>query len=79
MATTKKRKVIKKQSYTIEIIHYEDGSSVMNRANDGFSVIELLGITSLVNSDMCNLVENGLKPNLPTEINRTAKNVKFID
>lgn len=46
MATTKKstKKVVKKQVWTIELINYSDGSSVMNRTNDGFTPLEMLGI-----------------------------------
>ena len=38
------KKIVKKQSWTIELISYSDGTSNMNRTNDGFSALEMLGI-----------------------------------
>lgn len=73
---TKQKKQISKQSYSIEIIHYDDGSSVMNRCNDGFSIIEIIGLTALVSSDMQSLIKENFKT--PDEINRVSKRAKFI-
>ena len=71
------KKEVSKKIYTFEIVHYDDGSSVMNRFNDGFSVMEILGITSLVNGDMRQLIKDNFI--VPKKVNRVSKNSKFID
>ena len=71
------KKEVSKKIYTFEIIDYDDGSSAMNRYNDGFSVIEIMGITSLVNGDMRQLIKDNFI--VPKEVNRVSKNSKFID
>lgn len=53
----KERKVKRTQKYTFEIIHYEDGYSVMNRTNQGFSVIEMLGICEIIKSNMLEILK----------------------
>jgi hypothetical protein len=65
------RKVKSIQKYTFEIIHYEDGYSTMNRNNDGFSVIELLGVVSIVQNNLMGLFERAVKPNDEVNINST--------
>lgn len=40
--------VVKRKTYRIEVEYYEDGSSMMTRENQGFSVLEMLGITAML-------------------------------
>ena len=70
------KKEVSKKIYTFEIVHYDDNSVVMNRFNDGFSVLEIMGITSLVNADMRELIKENLT--VPKKVNRVSKNSKFI-
>ena len=70
------RKVKSVQKYTFEIIHYEDGFSVMNRTNDGFSVIEMLGISSIINNNLMQVFESAFKPT--DEVNRNSNNSPLI-
>ena len=67
------KKLTHRQFYTIEVLHYDNGESIMNRENDGFSVFELLGITEMVQRDLMALLreEIGLKM---SEVNRVGSN-----
>ena len=65
------RKVKSIQKYTFEVIHYEDGHSTMNRSNDGFSVMEMLGVVSIVQNNLMNVFEQALKPNDEVNVNST--------
>jgi hypothetical protein len=40
--------VVKRKTYRIEVEYFEDGSSMMTRENQGFSVLEMLGITAML-------------------------------
>ncbi len=55
------RKVKSVQRYTFEIAHYEDGYSVMTRLNEGFSAIEMLGITELIKENVIALLKDVMK------------------
>lgn len=70
------RKVKSVQKYTFEIIHYEDGHSVMNRTNDGFSVMEMLGIASIINNNLMEVFESAIKPT--SEVNRNSTNSPLV-
>ncbi len=73
MAKSKKteRKVKSIQKYTFEVIHYEDGYSTMSRNNDGFSVVELLGVVSIVQNNLLGLFESAIKPADETKVKST--------
>lgn len=58
---SKERKVKSVQKYTFEIIHYEDGYSVMNRSNEGFSVIEMLGISEIIKENLMSILKGAVK------------------
>ena len=47
-----KKQVISKKVYTIELIEYTDNTSTMNRVNDGFNPIELLGQLEFIQIDI---------------------------
>ncbi len=65
---TKKRKVKSVQKYIFEIIHYDDGHSVMNRTNDGFSVIEMIGISEIIKENLMGIFKNAVKETDETNI-----------
>jgi ArsR family metal-binding transcriptional regulator len=48
----KESKVMKEQTYTIILTTYDDGKSSLKRTNNGFSAIELLGMTSLISLEV---------------------------
>ena len=58
---SKERKVKSVQKYTFEIIHYEDGHSVMNRTNEGFSVIEMIGISEIIKDNLMGILKGAVK------------------
>lgn len=70
------RKIKSVQKYTFEIVHYEDGYSVMNRTNEGFSVLELLGVSSMLTNQIIKVTEDAVKPT--DEININSTNSPFI-
>lgn len=72
------KKISSKRTYKIEVIHYADGTGKWNRSNTGFSVMELMGILSLVQSDLQKLYTEAVKPKLPTNISRKATNAPLI-
>ncbi len=57
----KEKTVVRKQSYNIEIHHYDDGTVQMFRTNDGFHAIELLGICELAQSDIIEQLKGTVK------------------
>lgn len=67
-----------KKTFTFEIVHYTDGSSTMNRENNGFSVVEILGITELVQQELMDVYRKGVQKMLPSEINRKPTNSPMI-
>lgn len=70
------RKVKSIQKYTFEITHYEDGQSTIKRMNQGFSVVELIGITAMVNRDLIDLFKDVVKP--ANKIIRKSRNSPLI-
>ena len=70
------KKLIRKKTYTITWEIYDDFSTSLFRENDGFSVIELMGISSMINSDMSKLMAESMKID---KIERKATNAKLID
>jgi hypothetical protein len=58
----KKNEVINKKVYTFEIIEYADGSSTMNRINDGFTPMELMGNIEFIKSEIIDQIKGFIKP-----------------
>lgn len=58
------KKIVKKKTYTFEIIHYDDGSVAWNRINNGFNLLELLGIANLLSIDLALQVSNEIAPQI---------------
>lgn len=50
----------KTQTYKIEVITEESGRLIINRTNEGFSVFELMGILSKVQSDLFGIFEQAV-------------------
>ena len=55
------------QKYTIQISHYADGTSQMHRENNGFSVIELMGILEIVKENLLEVFKDAI-----TEVNEVS-------
>lgn len=60
------KEIKKVQSYVINFITYEDGSSEPNRTNDGFNSMELLGLLSMTQIDIIDQIEGKVKPTIIT-------------
>lgn len=73
---TAAKEVKSSQKYTFDLIHNTDGSSEMRRSNKGFSVIEIIGITALVQNDMMKLLRENVKP--IDKITRTSTDSPII-
>jgi hypothetical protein len=46
------KRIIITQTYTITTVHYADGSMNITRCNDGYSVLELIGLLSVAITDL---------------------------
>lgn len=64
---TNKKQVINKKVYTIELIEYSDNTTTMNRVNDGFNPMELLGQLEFIQIDIMDKLKE-LKS--PTRVKR---------
>lgn len=62
-----KKQVISKKVYTFEIIEYSDETTTMNRINDGFGLMELLGHLEYIKVDIVNRFN---KLQTPTRVKR---------
>jgi hypothetical protein len=63
-----KKEVLKRKIYTLEVIEYADGSSTMNRTNDGFTGVELMGRLEIIQFEILEQLKGLIKP--PTKVNR---------
>ena len=61
--TKDEQKISVTKVYTVTQFFYEDGSSKMVRRNDGFTVLEIIGIAGMINNDLMSHIsgENPLK------------------
>jgi hypothetical protein len=62
------KEVSKKKVYNIEFIEYTDGSATMNRVNDGFTAVELLGHLEMIQMQIVKQMQGTMKK--PTKITR---------
>lgn len=53
-----------KKTYTIEMIEHEDGGTQLNRTNDGFDGIELLGLLELSQLEIIEQLKGYIKPDI---------------
>ena len=63
------KKIKKHQRYYIDIIHYEEGGSTMNRFNDGFSMVELMGMLSFLSNAIAKVFTDSFTLKMPDDIN----------
>ncbi len=59
---TKTPTVIKSNTYEFTIEHLSNGKRKMIRKNNGFNAFELLGITSLIQLEVKEMMAGGIKP-----------------
>ena len=52
MAKKKEKTIVSQKTHTFKVIEYSDGSVRMQRENDGFTAIELLGYTAHIQLDI---------------------------
>ena len=60
----KRKKIISKKIYKVECTEYSDGSSKMTRTCDGFNLIEILGLTTLVQLEVMKQIKGTIKPDI---------------
>jgi hypothetical protein len=75
-----KSKVTHRKKYTIEALWFEDGTYTIKRSNNGFSVMELLGIVSTVKQDLTDLFYDtfGAHSRQPDNVERNASRSYMI-
>ncbi len=54
--------VIKSQKYTVTIDQMSDGKTHMHRCSDSFNPLELLGLASLLQKEICDQIRGELPP-----------------
>jgi hypothetical protein len=59
----KKKVVVNEKIYTIKQIIYDDGSSQVERTNDGFNPFELIGYMEQVQIEILQQLKGVLTPN----------------
>lgn len=47
---------VRKRAWTFTVIDYSDGSSKLTRVNDGFEIVELIGMASFTVQDLTNIL-----------------------
>lgn len=57
-----KKIIVSKKTFSIEVTEFDNGTIGMERKNDGFSAIELLGICQLVSIDIRDQMAGLIKP-----------------
>jgi hypothetical protein len=56
------KQIFSKKKWTIEVITYSDKTSTMNRTNDGFTIVELLGLCELCKHEIIEQMMGRIKP-----------------
>lgn len=56
--------VVSRQIYTVEYIHYSDGTSACKRTNDGFNSLELMGALETAQRDIRQQMLGLMKPDV---------------
>jgi len=54
--------IVVKKTYTIEEIQYSDDTFTLDRTNDGFTAIELLGLCEMAQLEILDQIRGGIKP-----------------
>ena len=74
---SKEKTEVKRQTYSFEVIQYSDGTARLDRKNTGFSILELLGISALVQHDMAVLIGEAMGTKIK-EVTRTSEDSPII-
>lgn len=53
--------VIKRKVWTVEVLEFADGTSEMNRTNQGFNINELMGLSSLISLELLEQYRGNIK------------------
>lgn len=56
------KKVLVTKTYTVTVQHFDDGTQNMNRRNDGFNAIELIGLADFIALEVREQIMGRLKP-----------------
>jgi hypothetical protein len=54
-------KVLRTATYTVKMMRMADGSQHMERRNDGFSLVELMGVLSLTQLEILEMFKGNIK------------------
>jgi len=71
----KKKVVVEEKLYTIKYIKYSDGSSAVERSNDGFNPFELIGYMEQVQIEILQQLKGVITPNITKLIAKVDKKV----
>jgi hypothetical protein len=71
----KEKVVVEEKHYSIKYIKYDDGSSMVERANDGFTAMELLGYMEQVQIEIIQQLKGVITPNTTKLIAKVDKKV----
>jgi len=61
---TIEKKVVLKKTYTVTVEHFDDGTQRMNRRNEGFYPLELIGIAQLISMEVRDQIMGKIKPDI---------------
>jgi hypothetical protein len=56
------KKVLITKTYTVTVQHFDDGTQNMNRRNDGFNPLELIGVADFIALEVREQIMGRLKP-----------------
>ena len=56
--------VLKRKLWKVECIDFSDGTSQMNRTNDGFNILELKGLVALLDAELHDQFKSLIKPDI---------------
>jgi len=76
------KKTLIKKRYTIEQIEWDNGTGTIRIRNDGFTVIELLGLISIAKDELLVLLRENTKSELENKnyrIDRKSKNSSIFN
>ena len=58
------KKIIKESTWVVKYITYDDGTTTLNRVNDGFNPFELLGMLEISKDDIIQQIKGQIKPDI---------------
>jgi hypothetical protein len=57
-------KIVRTQVYTVKVNTFDDGQYNMERCNDGFNTLELLGVLGHAHTEISRMISGEFKPTL---------------